>query len=427
MNTLYLRLPSAAGIDNASVHASLTCCFALASHQGTIARSGEASLSALAATIAGADRVVLLLAAADVTLLSIKAPPLSAGRLKLALPSLVEEYILDDPEDCIIVTGPSVDGMLPVAVMRRSRLQTFADVCLQLGARKLQAWPLQACLRQMQQQQGCVAVLHEYMDETRGGTLELCLHLPPHSALGLSLHAADSDSGAHEVLRTLRLLSPQDPITLMVPSQRANAYRQIADAGIDVEADDWSKWITRELSDAHSVPDMMKTLATTGSRSNLRAWRRPLQLTVLILLLNIVALNIDWWHLRREADALKTDMTQTYRTRFPDERVILDPLLQMQQKIAAARRAAGEPAPDDFIALAADFAAAWNGLQSPAGSAVIASLDYRERSLLLRLKPQAIADDQSDNFQQQLQAALARRKLSLQQGAADAWQIRRAP
>jgi general secretion pathway protein L len=105
MNTLYLRLPSSAGIKTVPVDPSLPCSFALASHQGVIARSGETRLSSLAATMADADRVVLLLAAADVTLLAIRTPPLSPARLKRALPNLVEEHLLDDPENCAIVTG----------------------------------------------------------------------------------------------------------------------------------------------------------------------------------------------------------------------------------------------------------------------------------------------------------------------------------
>jgi hypothetical protein len=111
-------------------------------------------------------------------------------------------------------------------------------------------------------------------------------------------------------------------------------------------------------------------------------------------------------------------MLQTYRSRFPNERVILDPLLQMQQKIAIAHRASGEPAPDDFLALSAGLASAWNGLPltSSGGNnsnGAIASLDYRERSLSLKLKPQIQQDEQFDAFQQQLQTALADRKLML--------------
>lgn len=433
MNTLYLRLPSSAGTKTVPVDSSLPCSFALASHQGVIARSGETRLSSLAATIADADRVVLLLAASDVTLLAIRTPPLSAARLKRALPNLVEEHLLDDPEQCVIVPGAAHGDVLPVAVMRRDRLQSLADICMAMGAKKLQAWPLQSCLPQ---QDRSIAVLHEYANEQDNGAqgllLELGLHLAGQTSLGLSLHATDVLQGAQQAVTTLRLLQPHGPLTLLVPPQHATAYQQVADAEIDVQADDWKRWIALDAAADRGAPagiiNMMSALAIARSRVDLSTWRLPLQLAAAVLLINTVALNADWWRLHREADTLKAGMVQTYRSRFPNERVILDPLLQMQQKIAVAHRAAGEPAPDDFLALSAGLASAWNALPLAANSnGAIASLDYRDRSLSLKLKPQIQQDDQFDAFQQQLQTALADRKLKLQQGAADTWQVRLAP
>ncbi|HWU97064.1 MAG TPA: type II secretion system protein GspL [Oxalicibacterium sp.] len=433
MNTLYLRLPSSAGIKTVQVDSSLPCSFALASHQGVIARSGETRLSSLAATMADADRVVLLLAAADVTLLAIRIPPLSPARLKRALPNLVEEHLLDDPENCVIVPGTASGDLLTVAVMLRDRLQSLADICLAMGARKLQAWPLQSCLSQHDR---AMAVLHEYTNESgsdsQGVLLELGLHLPGQSSLGLSLHAADAADAAQQAISTLRLLQPTGPVTLLVPPQHAPFWIQIADADMDVQTDDWKRWIAANSSADRATPphgiNMMRALAISHSRFDLRAWRLPLQLAAAVLLINTIALNADWWRMHREAETLKAGMLQTYRSRFPNERVILDPLLQMQQKIAIARRASGEPAPDDFLALSASLASAWNGLPPTSDSnGAIASLDYRERSLSLKLKPQVQQDEQFDAFQQQLQTALAERRLTLQQGAADSWQIRRAP
>lgn len=435
MNTLYLRLPSSAGIKTVPVDSSLPCSFALASHQGVIARSGETRLSSLAATMADADRVVLLLAAADVTLLTIRTPPLSPARLKRALPNLVEEHLLDDPENCVIVPGIGSGDLLPVAIMRRDRLQSLADICLTMGAKKLQAWPLQSCLPQHDH---AVAALHEYADEQGSAPqdllLELGLHLPDQASLGLSLHVADVQNGGRHAICALRLLQPQGRITLLVSPQHVDACRQLAedDAEIEVQADDWKRWIAVDAPADRATPpnaiNLMSALSLAHSRLDLRAWRLPLQLAAAVLLLNTIALNADWWRLHREADSLKAGMLQTYRSRFPNEHVILDPLLQMQQKIAIAHRAAGEPAPDDFLALSASLASAWNSLPLASNSnGAIASLDYRERSLSLKLKPQIQQDERFDAFQQQLQTALADRKLTLQQGAADSWQIRRTP
>ena len=101
------------------------------------------------------------------------------------------------------------------------------------------------------------------------------------------------------------------------------------------------------------------------------------------------------------------------------EKVIVDPLLQMQQKVAAAKRLSGRIAADDFIALAAAFGEAWNSVAPDKNSASsFTTIDYRERSLFI--KPKA----DSGEYFSKLKSALAMRNLSLSQADAGAWQVR---
>jgi general secretion pathway protein L len=165
---------------------------------------------------------------------------------------------------------------------------------------------------------------------------------------------------------------------------------------------------------------MMSALGGASSPGvNWRAWRWPLVLAGLALLVNIVGLNISWWRMKREADALRAGMMQTYRSVYPQDTMIVDPLAQMRQKVAAARNASGQAAPDDFIALAANLGEVWDSI---AGSGYkmpgIASLEYRDRSLLLRPKADGTLPAE------QLKAALAARNLSLTQPSIGVWQIR---
>ena len=104
MNTLYIRLPSKAAAENAPDWLAMPCPFALGTHgklpnSVTIGRQGVAALQELSGTIGAAQRVVLLLAASDVSLLQVQIPPLSAARLKAALPNLVEDQLIGDPAD----------------------------------------------------------------------------------------------------------------------------------------------------------------------------------------------------------------------------------------------------------------------------------------------------------------------------------------
>jgi general secretion pathway protein L len=105
----------------------------------------------------------------------------------------------------------------------------------------------------------------------------------------------------------------------------------------------------------------------------------------------------------------------------------------MQQKIAAAKRNSGLAATDDFTAITAAFGEAWSGAVVAAGkTTAIAALEYRERSLFVRLKPalSRIEGSGSEAPTQQMKAALTKRDLLLdlapEQSGAVVWQIRSA-
>ena len=112
---LYLRLPSRAE-TRSKEDKSHSFPFAVANH-GRLQRAGFTQLDALASLITHVHRVVILPAASDMTVLRISAPPLSASRLKTALPALVEESLLGDVADCQIVAGPDSQGMRTIAVI----------------------------------------------------------------------------------------------------------------------------------------------------------------------------------------------------------------------------------------------------------------------------------------------------------------------
>ena len=90
MSTLYIRHPARSQGEGA------LCRFALVGDNGAIGQQGEGVLRNLGDVVAASRRVVLVLAASDVTLLSVQAPPLAGVRLRAALPALVEEHILGD-------------------------------------------------------------------------------------------------------------------------------------------------------------------------------------------------------------------------------------------------------------------------------------------------------------------------------------------
>lgn len=414
MSTLYIRLPSKAAADNTPHWITLPCAFALTAQGDAIEREGTASLSDLAETIAKAQRVVLLLAASDVTLLRIQVPPLSAARLKAALPNMVEDQLMSDPEECVIVAGASTDGLRTVAVVHRGWFEILAKTMQAYGAQRVTAVPAQLCLPYEAGVASAAVTVHDT-------EIDLAIRLAEQQGIGLPIVTEAGESEVAVIIQTACMIVPEAPVNLYVPQASVREFQEVAGSALDqrvtVHADNWPRWIAGAQQ---AVPDMMSALGGASSQGvNWRAWRWPLVLAGLALLVNIVGLNISWWRMKREADALRAGMMQTYRSVYPQDTMIVDPLAQMRQKVAAARNASGQAAPDDFIALAANLGEVWDSI---AGSGYkmpgIASLEYRDRSLLLRPKADGTLPAE------QLKAALAARNLSLTQPSIGVWQIR---
>jgi general secretion pathway protein L len=379
------------------------CRFAQVSDGGAIEQQGEGSLRNLGDLVGASRRVVLLLAGADVTLLSVQAPPLSGARLKAALPGLVEEHILGDPADCVLVAGPQQpDDSRPIAVTDRTWLENLVRSLLAQGARSVSAVPAQLCLPL---QPGSVSA-------AVSGS-ELILREGLYQGFGLAL-----DANPAVVLQTARAFSGDAPLALYVPASQLGEYQALsldAGPGITFEADDWAHWIAGSRSTAM---DLVSGLGAAASpQRDWRRWRWPIVLAGLVAVVNLVGLNIDWLRLKREADTIHQSMNQTFRSAYPNQTTILDPVAQMRQNIARARASTGEVSPDEFTYLAAAFGEAARNLGRQPG---IASIEYRERALSIKVKPETV----DPGMAAQLRSALAARKLSLQETAPGNWVIR---
>lgn len=418
MSTLYIRHPSKAASDADTILEVPPCLFALVADNGVIEREGSAALAVLSDAIRQAKRVVLLLAASDVSLLRVKVPPLSIARLKAALPNLVEDQLMSDPADCVFVAGPLSDGLRTVAVVQRAWLESLSSALTAQGARQLTVLPAQLCLPYQAEAGAATAAIAECAHET-----DITLRLSQQDGIGLSV-TASGNTARQEVIAALRTIVPQAALTLYVPAASVDSYQQVAseanDAGLNVLPDSWSHWV----AGANNLGlDLMAGLgAGAGPQIDWRPWRWPFGLALLLILVNLFGLNLDWLRMKREANLLRAGMTQTFQATFPKEQVIVDPMAQMRQKLAAAKHDAGQLAADDFTALAATFGAAWASVMQSGKGAVpaIATLEYRERSLLVRFKPGAEASAT------EMSAALAARHAALVQTGAGVWQIRSA-
>jgi general secretion pathway protein L len=413
LSTLYIRLLSKAATDRHDELGQMECAFALVTDGGAIQREGTAALSDLRPVIAQSQRVTLLLAASDVTLLRIRVPPLSPARLRTALPNMLEEKLMSDPAECVIVAGGVADGLRTVAVVQRSWLERLVQFFTGLGASHLSALPSQLCVPF---QSGVVSVaMFEHATD-----LELVIRLNEQEGIGIAVLPDQAESALQDALQTLCAVVPQAPVALYLTQSSMAAFQSLLDDGqhdrITLFSDNWLRWVTA----ARGVTlNLMSGLGVAGGNGlNLQPWRWAIGLAAVALLVNVTALNVDWLRMKREADVLQGSMIQAYKTAYPKETAIIDPIVQMRQKIAAGQRASGQAAPDDFTSLLAAFSDAWNSVMQGGQSLVIAGIEYRDRGLLIKLKPDAQPP------LDQIKAALAQRQLSLSQQNAGVWQIR---
>ncbi len=401
MTTLYIRLPARADHEGALAR------FALVADGGALIQQGEGALRSMGDVVAASRHVVLLLAAADVTLLQVKTPPLSNARLKAALPSLVEEQVLGDPDDCVLVAAPAQldDGTRTVAVAQRGWLEAIVKALLAQGARTVGAVPSQLCLPL------APGNVSGAIDAT-GITLRHGLHQ------GLGLAMAGTPAMA---LQTVRALAGDSPLNLYVePAQLGEYQALVAEAGpgIAVEAEHWAHWIAGAKS---TTLDLVPGLGAAGAQvRDWKKWRWPLRLALLAVVVNLVGLNVQWMRLKREAQAISAGMTQTFKTAYPKETVISsDPAAQMRQNIARARVLQGQVTPEEFTFMAAAFGEAARAAPRPV---VLASLAYRERAMTVKVNPES-ADPGAAKA---IKDALAARGLDLTDSGSGTWVIRAA-
>lgn len=410
-SALYLRAPA-----RGSAHASGDPLPFAWSQRGRVQQSGSTPLAELAPLLSRSERVVLLLAASDVTLLNLPVPPLPASRLQAALPALVEERIIGDPADCAIAAGPEVEGRRTIAVVDHDWLQSWIVTLRQHGARRIMAQPMQLCLP-LPAGRVSAALLEN------PGTPQLALRLSADEGIGLPVAIDDPSQLADAVADLLATFAHGQAVELSVPAAYAPAMGAWSQAhpegGIDFVDEDWAAWIEGA---SRLELDLVRGLAASGERGiDWRRWRMPLALAAACLLFNVIALNWDWWRLRSEGLRLQDGMAALYRRTFPNDQQVVDPLAQMRQKVALARQSGGELAPGDFLALSAALGEVWGG--KVADPRAIAGLDYRDAMLNVRIKQGAQVSLDS------VRPELAARRIEVAPSPSDPalWQIRSLP
>lgn len=368
--------------DGRTLLAADTRLLAFARGAGNAWSATYASIEALAAR----KSVVLMVDARDVTLLAPKLPPLTGARLVRALPNVIEDMLLQDPAACVLALGPQVagsNGARLVAACDRLWLENAVAAFERRGLSVSAIWP---------------AVLS--LPLAAGGWTLACAHD------GLALRRSELDAigwpaGADAQQRI-------DAIEALLTAAATSGAAELPPLRVLIEDDSWRAPVARALArlrrDAVAVEPLAvpvpapidllpplrgKMRAALLTRMDWRVWRWPLGLATACALAFLVGLNLHWARLAREHTALRATLEQTFRQVMPGNTAMVDPVLQIRRHVASLRTQGGASAPDDFVPLLTRFSQA---LGAGANDA-IASVDYRDGALRVRLRPGRLDTD----------------------------------
>ncbi|WP_322010800.1 type II secretion system protein GspL [Paraburkholderia sp. J12] len=402
--------------------------FLLLDKAGNTQRAGRAALTLLPR----ASATVLLVAARDILNVQASVPPLKGPRLRQALPNVVEDQLIQDPQTCHLALDPRAlaDGRHVVAAIDRGWFRFLVEGFAAAGHRNLRAVPVTRCLPQpeaagaAQAQQ--VKVEPSTASSGSAGSAEsspaaavepviACVFGPvistaptllaggapdqafaaPGAALELAIVRGATAQGfavpAASAAATIAALAGDAPVTLYVltglPGEPAGAARAA------------NAWMA-PLPGAQ--PLTFETLARRAlacrfdlcqfefasqpwrlDRAALRRLRLPILLVAASIVVAIVGANLQWLMLARQRDAIEAQMTELLLNAFPKTTVVLDPAGQMTRQLQQLRLAAGEPSPGDFLALADGLARSLG----PVPPNAIAAIHYHDRRLDVTFKP----------------------------------------
>ena len=437
MSTLYLRIPP----QHAGAWPDCQLSYALCSPEGALVREGRSALAQLAETIARSD-VVLMIAAADVTLLEMDAPPMSESRLKLALPNLLEDQLMCDTAECVFVAAArplvrrgsikntesgedkkiglqgasSSINKRSVAVVQRSWLQQLSTSLFAVGARQIKAVPAQLCLPCQED-----SVSARLVDDQHEACANLTLRFDQEHGIGILLAPRQT---AEACLEELLMYVPDAPVQLYLPESLCASYQSILAvhpewaARVTLQVESWKSTIN-VITTANTIELNLMAGLNVAQKNQIQwqTWRWPLSLALVVIVVNLIGLNGEYWRLKSESQALKQQMTQLYKTSFPNETVVLSPVDQMRKHLEMAQRSSGQPGPDDFTLLLSQFGSVW-GSMPPAGLPKLLSIEYKQQALDF-LVDGALNRDQ-------IQQNLSPLNLSLEKLSAESWQIRKS-
>jgi general secretion pathway protein L len=403
--------------------------FLLLDKRGEPQRVGRSALGLLPR----ANATVLIVAARDTLLLAATVPPLKGPRLRQALPNVVEDQLIQDPQTCHMAVDPVAlaDGRRVVAVIDRGWFRFVVGAFAGAGHRNVKAVPAMRCLpvpaAATVEPDAAVsadpaadaeapviaatpfiagllgpvistapALIGEMAAPTPASLgaprIEIAIARGERAALGEGLALS-----AESIVPTLTALAGDHPATLYslvdLPGDEPRLAGARANAGhTNIPGAQPIAFETLARNALASRFDLCQFEFAAQpwklDRATVRRLRVPIALVALSVLVSIIGINVQWLQLARQRDAINAQMTELLLNAFPKTTVVLDAPDQMTRNLDRLRTASGELSPADFLSLADGLARSLG----PVPVNGVAGLDYRDRHLEVTFKPETKVD-----------------------------------
>ncbi|MBT2791659.1 type II secretion system protein GspL [Paraburkholderia strydomiana] len=411
--------------------------FVLLDKSGRTQRAGRSAL----ALLPRATSTVLMVAARDLLMMPATLPPLRGPKLRQALPNIVEDQLIQDPQTCHIAVDSqsAAGGRQMLAIIDRGWFRFIYEAFSAAGHRSLRAVPVTRCLPEATLP-AVPAEVAETVSATEpamaGASLADTAPVPVAAdaapqvvpmvaaVLGTVVQTAPAmllegtaESGmprvelaiargaqgeglavpANAVNATLAALAGATPVSLYMltevpgnePSLGASSPARLGALVHGASPLPFEQLARRALTCRFDLCQFeFASQPWRLDRATLRRLRLPVLLALGALVVAIVGANVQWLMLSRQRDAISAQMTELLLTTFPKTTVVLDAPDQMSRQLQQLRVAAGELSPGDFLSLADGLARSL----PPVPVNGIAALDYHDRRLDVTFKPEVKLD-----------------------------------
>jgi len=274
-----------------------------------------------ATTEADGMRVLVLMPGTDCLLTSVRIPGRNRKKLLQAVPYALEERLSDDVEKLHFAIGAELDdGGRQVVVIDKHRMETLMAELGEAGLDVQCVVPEQLAVPLFE---GGDSVLVDHdMAVVRSG--ENSGHAVDKDNLGMVLSAREQDDS--DLQPVLQLYLEQDA---SVP--------ELGDYPGEIRIEHYARDPLVILSkglDMKAINLLQGEFGPVGEWAGI--WH-PLRATAALLLAGVlisnVVMGVDYYHLDKESDQLKTQIEGIFKKTFPETRRLVNPRAQMQQKL----------------------------------------------------------------------------------------------